>query len=111
MAMNNYEQMREALVYARTVLAKWARDMPFRAWNEIGEAIDKCDAALAAPPRQCDVGTAEEQAERMDMFCKSHKHGFDGLKCYACENCKFISVDRCELAWAQMSYAEEGGAK
>jgi len=70
--------------------------------------VKEISEALSAPPRQCDVGTAEEQAERMDMFCKSHKHGFDGLKCYACENCKFISVDRCELAWAQMPY-EEGG--
>ena len=42
--------MREALSYARNVLAKWSRDTPFRAWNEIGAAIDKCDAALAEPP-------------------------------------------------------------
>lgn len=26
--------------------------------------IEKCNAALFAPPRQCDVGTAEEQSDR-----------------------------------------------
>ena len=68
--------------------------------------------ALAEPVKNCEVGTVAEQAERMDMFCNSHGHGFDGQKCYACENCKLISIDRCELAWAQMPYeAEEGGAK
>ena len=73
---------------------------------------NKARAALAEPPRQCDVGTPEEQAKRMDEFCDSHGHRFDGHGSYACENCEFISVDRCELAWAQMPYAaEEGGAK
>lgn len=67
-------------------------------------AIFKARAVLAAPPRNCDVGTVEEQAKRMDKFCDSHRHGFDGRSRYACENCKFISVDRCELAWAQMPY-------
>lgn len=65
------------------------------------------DAALAEPPRNCDVGTVEEQAKRMDKFCYSHRHGFDGRSRYACENCKFFSVDRCELAWAQMPYKGE----
>lgn len=68
------------------------------------------NAALAAPPRNCDVGTPDEQAKRLDAFCDSHGHGFDGQKCYSCENCKLIFIDRCELAWAQMPY-EEGGAK
>ena len=48
--VGNEAALREALSYARNVLAKWSRDTPFRAWNEIGAAIDKCDAALAEPP-------------------------------------------------------------
>lgn len=67
--------------------------------------------ALAEPPRNCDVGTVEEQAKRMDKFCDSHRHGFDGRSRYACENCKFISVDRCELAWAQLPYESKEGSK
>ncbi len=114
--MNNYEQMRKALVYARTVLAKWLMDTPFGAWNELGEAIDKCDAALALPPRQCDVGTAEEQEERWHKNC--------GDEIPDCKNCKVYGQakesglvgDRgflrcsCRFIWAQMPYAEEGGA-
>ena len=68
------------------------------------------DSILSTSSRNCDVGTAEEQAERMDKFCDSHGHGCDGHCTYACENCEFVSVDRCELAWAQMPY-KEGGAK
>jgi len=48
--VGNEAALREALSYARNVLAKWSRDTPFRAWNEIGAAIDKCDAAIAEPP-------------------------------------------------------------
>ena len=56
------------------------------------------------------IGSLEEQAERMEKFCKSHGHRFDGQKCYSYENCKLISEDWCELAWAQMPYeANEKG--
>ena len=72
--------------------------------------IESLKVALSTPARNCDVGTAEEQAKRLDAFCDSHGHGFDGQKCYSYENCPFISIDRCELTWAQMPY-EEGGAK
>ena len=71
------------------------------------ELIFEARKALAKPQRNCDVGTAEEQAKRLDAFCDSHGHGFDGQKCYSCENCKLISIDRCELAWAQMPYDSE----
>ena len=39
-------QLREAVIAARWVLAVWGDELPFRAWNEKGEALDKCDAAL-----------------------------------------------------------------
>lgn len=74
--------------------------------GEIGEMIGR-EAALSAPPRNCDVGTAEEQEKRMNEFCNLHKHGGS---VYACENCELFTVDRCELAWSQMPY-EAGGAK
>ena len=108
--MNNYEKMREALEDSNELLSELAK---MGEWGDAANCqIADNKAALAEPLRNCDVGTAEEQAERMDMFCKSHGHGFDGRKCYACENCNLISVDRCELTWAQMPYVEnEGGAK
>ena len=61
-------------------------------------------SALSKPPRNCDVGTAEEQAERKMEFC--YKQG-------GCSNCSFsksATLTQCALAWAQMPY-EEGGVK
>lgn len=63
-----------------------------------------CDAALAAPPRNCDVGTAEEQLERMDAAYCSKRLCAKG-KCPL-----FKPGLDCSLIWAQMPY-EEGGAK
>ena len=62
------------------------------------------EAALSARPRNCDVGTAEEQAERFHSFCESNKQCGD---VYSCECCQLNSIEDCELAWAQMPY--EGG--
>lgn len=63
--------------------------------------IETCKAALALPPRNCDVGTAEEQHKRWNAFCT-------GRGC--CSSCPAYSVDAdCSIAWAQMPY-EEGGA-
>lgn len=57
------------------------------------------------PRRNCDVGTAEEQIDRMLAFCV--RKG----KCTRCENHKIGTMFReCTLRWAQMPY-EEGGAK
>lgn len=57
--------------------------------------------ALSAPPRNCDIGTAEEQCARIRAFCERHK-----------EDCPTNDVlqKNCALIWAQMPY-EEGGAK
>ena len=62
MEANNNAKMREALEYASRVLAKWRQDAPFSAWNEYGYAIDRCRAALAAPPRNCDRFSGETEA-------------------------------------------------
>lgn len=68
------------------------------------------DAALAAPPRNCDVGTAEEQAQRFDAFCDAHKYvGDDGTN-WCSTSCPCYDSLDCGVEWAQMPY-EEGGAK
>lgn len=53
-------------------------------------------------PRNCDVGTAEEQAKRLSEWCIG-RH---------CVNCQFKGgwPDECKLKWAQMPY-NEGGEK
>ena len=65
------------------------------------------NAALAAPPRNCDVGTADEQAERYGRYCD--KFTQNGMHCETCPCCGKIKFGRCEFAWAQMPY-EKGGA-
>ena len=71
------------------------------------EIRDIARAALATPPRNCDVGTADEQAKRMDVFCA--RHG-ERIGCsWRCDNCPLCSIERCDLVWAQMPYQEKGG--
>ena len=69
---------------------------------EITTAIKKCFASLASPPRNCDVGTADEQLKKFIAFCLSRK----------CNECPFVSstYGECGVRWSQMQY-EEGGAK
>ena len=78
--------------------------------SEISEIEQAAKAALAAPPRNCDVGTPEEQTKRMDAFCASHGEHIG--QSWRCEKCPLFTINRCELAWAQMPYDEkEGGTK
>ena len=77
-------------------------------YEEMANALDKAKAALAAPTRNCDVGTVEEQAERFHAFCESNKQCGD---VYSCERCQLNSIEDCELAWAQMPYNEAKGEK
>lgn len=72
-------------------------------------AIIRMRNALSANPiRNCDVGTAEEQAERYGRYCD--KFTSDGMHCENCPCCGKIPFGKCEFVWSQMPY-EEGGAK
>ena len=82
--------------------------------NEVKAAQDMAKAALSAQPRNCDVGTADEQSDRFDKFCYSHS------KCHKCpvksiwnsqhRQKQLREIIRCEIIWSQMPY-DEGGAK
>ena len=71
------------------------------------------ESALAAPPRNCDVGKPEEQQDRFREFCRRH---FDARECglgRSVAKCPAYQGGKnpdCSLWWAQMPY-EEGGAK
>ena len=58
------------------------------------------EAALSAPPRNCDVGTVEEQVERFQWFCDTRP----------CDGCtlknKVNETLDCAIHWAQMPYEE-----
>ena len=61
------------------------------------------DAALASPPRNCDVGTAWEQFQRFNMFCSP-------IKCRECKLYTEEDFHDCIFRWAQLPY-EEGDSK
>lgn len=68
--------------------------------DEIAHTGSAIEDALAAPPRNCDAGTAVEQAKRLSEWCGA-RH---------CSSCQFKGgwPDECKLRWAQMLY-EKGG--
>ena len=72
------------------------------------ETLKMAKAALAAPARNCDVGTVEEQSERIYAYCKAHRD--DDAECLYCPLFGRTG-GYCELVWAQMPYEKEGGAK
>lgn len=65
-------------------------------------ADDVHDAITTFRPRNCDVGTAEEQDKRFDDFCSNHKHS-DG--CKACKAYLPRNVP-CAVNWMLLPYAE-----
>ena len=106
----NYAKMREAV---QSIL-----DLAYEVAAETEEPrckipndwlIETCKAALAAPARNCDVGTAKEQARRWEEFCTHHHKKMIGNKipvgpcecpCYESNSCNYF-------IWAQMPYESE----
>ena len=105
LGVGNAAAMREALSDACYAMFNFLKTQN-GGYEEMANALDKAKAALAAPPRNCDVGTAEEQAARMRAFCAKNGLCRDGA--YRCENCGFLHEFRCELKWAQMPYVDGG---
>lgn len=106
LAVGNSAAMLDALTEIRDTIMNGGFD-----GRSPAHFVNICDAALAAPARNCDVGTAEEQNNRFRKFCG--KQPF-------CEGCKMpgrkplhdIGGMKCALAWAQMPYeAQEGDGK
>ena len=56
--------------------------------------------ALAAPPRNCDVGTADEQAERHKRWCDLQ----------SIKDCWGVDCRKCIAKWSRIPY-KAGGAK
>jgi len=76
----------------------------------------KAKKALSEPPRNCDVGTAEEQSDMFMEFCKKHAkgcglgYGSKGIG-HPKVTCPAFKGMECAIVWSQMPYeAQEGGA-
>jgi hypothetical protein len=91
-------KIREALKKANRTLGRWREDLPVSAWEEVDTTILEIQTALAEPPRNCDVGTAEEQYVRFRDMCVNTN--CEGLV-------KHNTLSEYAFAWSQMPYEEE----
>ena len=83
-------------------------------WNgsaSICALVDKAKDALAEPVRNCDVGTAEEQAHRFYAFCMAHQSSIKGMCDPTCPCHEQPDKCHCMTAWAQMPCNESEAAK
>lgn len=114
----NAAAMREALIETQSTIARCMdilNEIPDTCGygGLIDDAADELCAlreghlkdALSAPPRNCDVGTAEEQAKRFQDFCDDSQVDEDYTS--MCARCTLRREKHCELAWAQMPYEDE----
>lgn len=102
---SNVQKLIDAL---RDIIALCSkRDYPVEELVEIERVAEN---ALSAQPRNCDVGTAEEQKNRFREFCRLYKYwgmcGQDGLH-YRCPAFHGSYNPDCSLWWAQMPYVAE----
>ena len=106
MEKSNVKAMREALVIVKRLF-----DCRLMWQSDIRKAHDAVNAALAEPPRNCHVGTAEEQAERFYAFCGYHRFqsGIKGMCSSLCPCIKCRDMCNCITTWLQMPYKEGCG--
>ena len=82
---------------------------PCHVYDAVDELIFRIQALENRPKRNCDVGTPEEQLKRFKDFCRIIS------KDETCDGCPLLpqcsTLEHCTLKWAQMPYAQEGGAK
>ena len=100
--LGNTAKMREALSDACYAMFNFLKTQN-GGYEEMAKALDKAKSALAIPPRNCDVGTADEQFRRFNMFCLP-------IKCRECKLYTEEGLYDCIFRWLQMPY-KEGDAK
>lgn len=104
MKASDVKDMREALnkIYFNAQYICEYRDEPAIVHHRANLIERAVNAALSKPPRNCDVGTAEEQAKRFAEYCDS-----EACKRNRCKSrAKALCIERCAIAWAQMPYEE-----
>lgn len=94
-AVGNSAKLREALEFAEDEL--WA--------HGLFDASKRIASALAASPRNCDIGSAVEQNKRFVEYCKNQRIKITGHADACNPKCpcrKGGDLNLCALAWAQM---------
>ena len=115
----NAAELREALEeIRRRLVAAYVSEANFIRYSPNKPLVDLIDAALSAPSRNCDVGTAEEQTKRRQRYCKWRQASLSSNR--TCRGCPVYDVMMknaneakdadCDLIWAQMPYEAKEGA-
>ncbi len=105
--VGNSAAMREAVETALTIIRGIISGAVARTNNSVFDCRDKLKDALSKPPRNCDVGTAEEQYKRHEAYCEKQD--------MYCLNDDTLNCRMCFGKWAQMPHEpdtkKEGDAK
>lgn len=94
MEASNLKTMREALMEASIALSSATHHHMTE--DDAKDCLAVIETAISEPPRNCDVGTEQEQFERFDRWCNSRE-----LK-----KCCGVCCRKCLIAWSQMPYEE-----
>ena len=94
------EALNGALEAVKTLSKTHNDDLPEDVRVLLGGIAFDATAALSTPPRNCDVGTAEEQSKRFLKFCYGEN----------CSKCPVHDAIICKCAWSQLPY-EKGETK
>ena len=100
--VGNAAAMREALLEASIALSSATHHHLTE--DDAKECLAVIESALSKPPRNCDVGTAEEQAKRFNSSCKTHLSGIRDICSPQCPCIECRSMFHCLTKWAQMQY-------
>lgn len=107
--VGNAAQIREALK-AFVDYSDLVQRMGIFVRDSLVKITTKARAALAKPPRNCDVGTPQEQIKRWEKFCQEHHERWKPGKSLAAIqrcNCPCHEGNGCNyFIWAQMPYKE-----
>lgn len=81
---------------------------PCHVYDAVDELICRIQALENRPKRNCDVGTADEQAQRFYDFCTEHSSAIQGMCDYKCPCIDSGDKCHCLFKWSHMLYDERG---
>ena len=108
MEASNVKTTRNALESVRNWCINRLVNAPYQVTIE--GLLSFVNIALSKPPRNCDVGTADEQAKRFHSFCEKFQSRIQGMCSPLCPCIDCGDVCHCMTKWSQMPY-KEGVAK
>ena len=74
--------------------------------DHLAKPIELAKSALSASPRNCDVGTADEQAKLFHSFCEKFQSCIQEMCSPLCPFINCCDVCHCMTKWLQMPYKE-----